>query len=146
MNIVKNSSNITGASAQQSDIPPCNMNGHMYNGTCYCYTGYLGVTCDYKQKKQVVAFCLEFFLGLFGAGFFYMGLNGLAVGQLMTFLSAPIVLCFLACWFKESFKKEYASLIEIVWRLAWLVYWVVGAALIGVNKLNDGNNMPLEKW
>lgn len=147
MNIVKNSSNIRGASALRVGSPPCHMNGKMYNGTCYCDSGYIGATCDYKQKKQVVAFCLEFFIGPFGSGFFYMGLYKLAIGQLMTTLSGPILICFIACLCnKEDNDPGYMQCFELLWKLAWIVYWLTGVILIGQNKLNDGDNKPLEGW
>jgi len=52
--------------------------GHGPNGTriCRCSSGYLSVkgTCNYEQKKQLVAFVLAFFVGVFGADCIYLGL------------------------------------------------------------------------
>jgi len=44
---------------------------------CECDKGYISVTkpCDYFQKSQLVAFLLSFFLGEFGADWFYLA-NG----------------------------------------------------------------------
>src|SRR5438477_10846083 len=55
---------------------------------CVCDDGYAthlpttNVGCNYKRKKQLAAFLLQFFLGEFGAGHWYSGNMDLAGGQL----------------------------------------------------------------
>jgi hypothetical protein len=47
----------------------CN-NGVCTSGICVCNKGYLSqdtLACSYKQKDQLTAFLLSFFLGVFGA-------------------------------------------------------------------------------
>ena len=128
--------------------PPCNANGKFYNNTCYCDSGYIGTTCDYKQKSQTVAFCLEFFLGAFGAGYFYMGLNTLGIAQLLVLLSPVILIACVGACCNKRFDCEHTGYdcLEIVWKLAWSIFWLVSVILIGMNKLNDGNDKALEAW
>ncbi len=128
--------------------PPCNAHGKWYNNTCYCDDGYVGVECDYKQSTQTIAFCLEFFLGPFGAGYFYMGLNGLGIAQLMTTLSPLVLLALTGCLCNNQLNCDssgYACM-DLVWRLTIFVFWLTSIILIGQNKLNDGNDKPLESW
>lgn len=60
-----------------SGLSYCNYNGFCRNdGTCQCFSGYYtqfpDKPCSYSQKKQLTAFLLQFFLGVFGAGHFYI--------------------------------------------------------------------------
>ena len=132
----------------ESEGPPCNAHGQMYNNTCYCDSGYIGVTCDYKQSSQTIAFCLEFFLGPFGIGYFYMGLTALGTAQLLVLLSPLLIVAIIGACCNKKFDCDSSSYMcmEIVWRLAWSVFWLVSVILIGMNKLNDGNDKPLKSW
>lgn len=60
----------------------CN-NGVCISLQCVCSKGYAdrdGVACTYKQKEKVIAFCLSFFIGFFGADWFYLAAgNGVYV-------------------------------------------------------------------
>ena len=52
----------------------CN-NGVCKNSTCVCSLGYVtfgNTTCNYKQKEKLTAFLLSFFVGNFGADWFYL--------------------------------------------------------------------------
>ena len=128
--------------------PPCNAHGQLYNNTCYCDSGYIGEECDYNQKSQTVAFCLEFFLGIFGSGYFYMGLNSLGIAQLLVLLSPVILVAMIGACCNKSFDCDTSGYrcMDILWRLAFFVFWLVSVILIGMNKLNDGNDKPLEAW
>eukprot|EP01084_Bolivina_argentea_P201888 345020_1 len=75
---------------------------------CHCDEGYITtggeyaeIQCDYKQKDQLTAFLLHFFLGQFGAGRFYVGDIGYGVDQLLysvlTFLFGICIPPVLAC-------------------------------------------------
>lgn len=128
--------------------PACNAHGKLYNQTCYCDVGFIGNECDYKQKSQITAFCLEFFLGVFGSGYFYMGLNSLAIAQLLVLVGPIIILAAIGACCNKTLDCDSSaySCIDVVWRLAFSVFWLISVILIGMNKLNDGNDKPLESW
>ena len=131
----------------------CGNNGRCHNNKCQCDSGYYTQTstdpCGYKQKQQVTAFCLQLFLGGFGAGHFYVGEIGLAVGELiLTLISGGIY---------KSIKKEYKNkskppLIECIYYImssaltASFGWWLYNTIQFGENKFNDINGMPLQAW
>lgn len=71
----------------------CNFRGNcMPSGECRCedkYATYNNTTlqCNYKRVNRLLPFLTEFFLGMFGVGYFILGKVGLGVGQLLLFLS-----------------------------------------------------------
>ena len=60
---------------------------------------YNELVCSYKQKRTLVAFLLQLFLGLLGTAQFYLGNIGLGCGQLILFV---------ASWVAFGFE-EYAA-------------------------------------
>lgn len=95
------------------------------NYMCECDEGWINKdnkVCSYKQKLQLIAFLLSFFLGTFGADWFYLSVcnpcdcySCVGVVKLLTVGGAG------------------------VW---WLVDWI----RIIVNTFPDGNNIPLKPW
>lgn len=82
----------------------CSYNGYCIDvNTCKCDDGYTthdstpNISCNYKQKDRLVAFLLQFFLFSVGAGNFYLGNIGLAVGQLFYYVGSFIFLCIVMC-------------------------------------------------
>ena len=80
------------------------------NNTCACSSSYTGSFCEYKRKSKLTAFLLDFFLGSCGAGQFYLGRTGIAVGILVLLLSTcfvvlPITLVLAYCCARRSFMS-----------------------------------------
>lgn len=82
---------------------------------CTCKPGYVPISsenkdsdfqyCKYKQKKQLVAFLLELFIG-FGAGHFYRSAYGFAFKKLGAYLAAVCLICCLPGITKEISRNS----------------------------------------
>lgn len=139
----------------------CDFNGIcLSNGNCKCDSGYItwpqgnSVGCTYKQKQQLIAFLLSFFVGEFtGAGEWYLGNNDIALAQLLVFvLGLPFVIIFacIGCAGGSRSNKTAEGAFgaggcgACVWFLTivglWLFVWI--AILTGY--IVDGNGAPLE--
>jgi hypothetical protein len=144
--------NCTFAPIDCSNNGVCNQDG----SACICNKGYVtrgtGNQCDYAQKKQVIAFLLAFFLAGTGASYFYMGIQTLALANLLAvgwgsviFLS--MFLCCSVCFGgkKTRLTTFFTALIALN-AIAMVVWWLVLTIQTGVNSLNDSNDVPLLGW
>lgn len=113
----------------------------------------LKVFCEYKQKKQVVALLLEFFLAL-GVGHFYCGRTVFGIIKLSVTLFPFCLCCFMLCGSKlfesaQSGAILIASVFECLsccFILAVFVWWIVDIIMFGMNMYKDGNGVPLQSW
>lgn len=117
---------------------------------CICNTGYItfrstdGTQCNYQQASTVAAFLLEFFLGsMSGAGYFYLGKIGLAVGQLVLFL-VSICCCGGGYYYvKGDGSKGYASGGCGLLSLGIFIWWLYAVIVIGLGHVTDKNGAPI---
>jgi hypothetical protein len=58
----------------------CTVNSYCRQGTCLCNSGFITAPnfgfCAYQQKTELEAFLLSFFVGIFGADWFYLFVQG----------------------------------------------------------------------
>jgi len=120
------------------------------NNTCTCVKGFANIPiltenkiCDYKQRKQIVAFLLELCLAC-GIGHFYIGAWWLGMIKLLVIVLIPIFFCSLMIC-SELFAKGYQLLI-ILFSFTGGLYWISDVILFGLNYYRDGNGVPLEHW
>lgn len=142
------------------DVSYCNYNGQcsVDHSRCYCNSGYISTPgsfnntqCNYAQKQQLIAWLLQFFVGVVGAGHFYAGNIGLAVAQLVLCFGGLPLACLLpcilvACDVKEDTSKAFIACIYGLMSCAVGIWWLVDVILFGTNYYKDGNNYPLQSW
>ena len=129
--------------------------------TCKCLNGYAnfvaegqafpGSYCNYEQKKQLVAFLLEMFVGM-GVGHFYSGRVLFGVFKLLILLG-PLVLGVLMCCssiVKSSDTSTCMGLVVMIGSCACIctavVWQLVDLIMFGINSYKDGNGVPLAHW
>jgi len=141
----------------------CNYNGRCNDEKteCVCDKGYItfessdGTQCNYQQKNTLTAFLLEFFLGAeAGAGYFYIGQTGMAVGQLLLFWVGLVPLCLILCCGVVSSEKldsgcvgitfaVFGCLYVVGWFVGILAWWIYALVTIGQGSVHDGNGAPI---
>ena len=125
---------------------------------CICSTGHLTYPqdspfkCNYTQKKQLVAFLLELFLG-FGAGHFYSERMTFAGLKLAAFLFGIYIICLFpisAKCISDRCDSDYLVIAVscfyyccAVGLAFWFIYDLV---MFGMNKYLDGLDLPLLPW
>ncbi len=137
------------------------------DSTCKCADGYINLPstlnstnttdtislCQYKQKHQVTAFLLQFFI-LHGAGHFYTGNLNYAIPQLIICLCPTIIYSFM-CIFGITIRKldgprGFINIIFVLFNcfffLSMVVWWFVDVITFGTNSYNDSNGIPLRSW
>jgi TM2 domain-containing membrane protein YozV len=137
------------------DNSACNYDGTCTkDGSCKCNSGYAthepddNTQCNYKQKKQLTAFLLQIFLGYYGAGHFYIGRIGLAIGELLLsfggcFIGCLLVPCFMA---NAEGATLIAGVINFLTATASFGWWLANTIIFGLNNFKDGNGVPLQSW
>ena len=126
----------------------CNYNGNcMNNHQCKCNDGYITfdseTQCNYKQKNTLTAFLLELFIGMYtGAGYFYLELNYLALGQLFYFWGGILVFCFSSLCISSDFKIIIPILI-FLWGIGIIMWWLYVVILIAKGTIRDNNGAPI---
>ncbi len=144
-------------------IPP---NQCVDNSTCKCAVGtanfpstYTGSYCLYKQKNQLTAFLLQFFI-FNGAGQFYVGNINYAVPQLIICLLSCCLPCISFCLgmglnfkSKDSTSEESRSTLGMILiclncalGCCIFAWWLADAIIFGTNKYLDSNGVPLNSW
>lgn len=140
----------------------CDGNGKCVNNQCRCSDAYATVQgsttqCTYKRKLQLTAFLLHIFLGLFGAGHWYIGNISYAMGQLSLSVIIPIgctiTVCIFMCIFtcNDSSKGLCSAgiaygIIYAVCYFAGIIWWVVDVIRFADNDYLDGNGYGLNPW
>ena len=139
----------------------CNFNGDCYSNICHCSSSYATLLpeepCNYKRKSQVGAFLLAFFLGEFGAGFFYVGNTTYGLLSWMPmFVFIPLCCC--ACCGVVSLSEFkpggcflgciYGLVVFIVICLSFfsLGWWIYQIVVMGTNSMPDSNGIYLTPW
>jgi hypothetical protein len=134
----------------------CDYNGIcITDGTCKCDDGYItwpdnnSVGCNYKQKSQLIAFLLSFFLGgISGAGEWYLNNTTTALVQLLLFWTIPMTcLCgAVTCGVTTNSGEGgigcsgcMAGLQTFAVLGLWLYIWIV----VIMGSYHDGNGAPL---
>ncbi|CAF3496390.1 unnamed protein product [Adineta steineri] len=107
--------------------------------------------CTYKQRSKKTAFCLSFFLGTFGADWFYLSRSSFAyiiVGLLKLLLGCGCCSAWPLTYFgsenqnTEAIKLKFRGVSTFITLLAF-VWWIVDWARILGNKFADGNGEAL---
>lgn len=159
------------------DVTTCDGNGMCYpkpvdGHMCKCSNSYAthecdeGTECCYKRKSQLTAFMLQLFLGLVGAGDFYLeniswGLAsiGLTTGG---FCGACIVPLIVSCCICPVLKKCGCSCAaddedgEGTQSLIYFLYCCCAVAVFGIDlyriiqigrgEVTDGNGVNMASW
>mmetsp|Transcript_45740 Transcript_45740/g.76073 ORF Transcript_45740/g.76073 Transcript_45740/m.76073 type:complete len:171 (+) Transcript_45740:3-515(+) len=106
------------------------------------------VYCNYKQKKQVMAFVLCSSLSFFAAGRFYAGLYLSAVLKLLFNVlfgcCGVCVVAALAGYCGDNMSVVYAY--TCIVHLGILAWFITDMVLFGINALPDENGVSLEPW
>jgi len=139
----------------------CNFHGNYYgdytNGTCLCDSGYLTHNpvdnhdqCGYEQKKQLIAFLLQFFVGLTGAADFYVGRIAEGEAKLILIVGSICVLRCATAAVGLSLKDVSGPwLIGVLCMLAIVscsVWWIADMGMYGMNNYLDGNGVRIQSW
>ena len=111
---------------------------------CECTPDYARPGCTYKRKSQTVAFLLTFFLGLFGAGRFYLGLYASAIPKLLLWLLFGIPCC-PSTSSEEPSQDSIKACVSVV-TLMMFIWWLTDVIIIGVGHISDGNGMDMKTW
>lgn len=132
----------------------CNLNGFCIDNQCRCFTNYVthnsATGCNYHQKDRTTAFLLEFFLGEFGAGWFYLGRNEFAVPVLVLTLV-------LACCFKPILviasnndnavvDRQVSACFAVLSGCAVFGLWLHGMIVTGDGSATDSNGVTVGEW
>jgi hypothetical protein len=131
------------------------------NTVCMCTSGYANFVpagettydfyCTYKQKKQIIAFLLEFFISV-GVGHFYAGRILFGVFKLLV-MFGPIILGILMCCTAMMKDRDSSTCMGLFVMIAsctficgGLIWQLVDVIMFGINSYKDGNGVPLEHW
>jgi len=140
----------------------CDGNGKCVKNQCKCSDAYAtekGSTtqCTYKRKQQLAAFLLHIFLVSFGAGHWYIGNVGYAMGQLSLGVIIPIgcscIVCIFLCIFTCGESEGglagtgiSAGVISAVCYFGLVIWWIVDIVRFAENWYLDGNGYALQPW
>jgi hypothetical protein len=134
-------------------------NGIMNPATllCVCFNDYttydaqVNQFCNYKQKSQMTAFWLSFFLMNFGGARFYIGNIEIAVGQLCYTIGFCFIMCFFAlCLSSFSCSDENINtlfhILKGFWAIGLVIWWLYEIIMFGKNDITDNNGVSLYAW
>lgn len=132
-------------------VEECNYRGTCTTaGYCICDDGYTtypensSTGCNYKQKSRVVAFLLSFFLGAeSGAGEWYLGNTGLAVGQLLLLWGGLLLSCCCTIGFTldGGDKRGLNSCFTFFLTIGVIVWWFYDWISIVNGDIKDSNGV-----
>lgn len=148
-NIICNNSNID-----------CSGNGICQIEECICFPGYISLPnmdakCSYQEKSQTISFCLTLiFLGLFGAGRFYLCNWDWVAIQLSLFSSLILMACISCCgsccyilYNKDNDEEKiencidntsnFVKLFNLLIIIAWVLIWIIDTFKAGYNMIPD---------
>jgi hypothetical protein len=135
--------------------------------TCKCADGFVNLPppkdstitsdpipyCQYKQKSQLTAFLLQFFI-LHGSGHFYVGNLQYAIPQLIICLCPTliyIVMCMMGIKIRKTDgPRTLTNLILVLFTCLFfftmISWWLADVIIFGTNSYNDSNGIPLRAW
>lgn len=116
----------------------------------YPFTGQNNKYCQYKRKRQLVAFLWEICTNL-GVGHYYIHKNMTGAFKTCVML-IPIIL--LVCGklhlikykFSDGTTGIFVCTVIILFFIAAFCWWLVDAIRFGMNKNRDHNYVPLKHW
>ena len=124
-------------------------------GVCECHNGYAtyphteNKKCNYKKKKQWVAFLLEA-IPSFGIGHLYIKNYGLGIGKLIFWIITWSLLILMRYFsIQREWKDEVAlkfGLLSSIFTSVLIIWYITDLVLIGLNRYTDGNNIDLFPW
>ena len=130
-------------------------NGQCVNDTCTCHKGYTSkeddypVSCCYKQKKFVIAICLEIFLS-FGFGHLYRGDKIVAFMKMSVYLILTISLSVLMYGaykrrghYKGFWFNTARSACLLVCSCTYIGWQITDILIYGLNGYKDENGVDL---
>ena len=107
------------------------------------------IKCNYKRKKQSVAFFLETFLS-YGAGHFYAENYQFAVPKLFFWLICYCLFIFLRVVTKSNEENNTTaliiSLLACLFLTGMLAWQIADIIMYGTNFYQDGNGIALLSW
>lgn len=133
----------------QCDEESCKHGVCESSNVCKCKKGWAHIndrplSCNYKLKKQFVAFLLETFL-IFGAGHFYC--NRILYGFIKVAVIAAVILidCILkSCVKSKGIKiQNVATIISYSLYAGIIIFQLFDIVMFGINKHIDGYGLPL---
>lgn len=128
-----------------------------FDSRCVCPYGFTtnpnsseGQECCYEQKKQMLAFFLEFML-FFGAGHFYIGRNVIGISKLVTLILLIIINLAIMpqLIYKRKIKRTcqiFQGIFCVLFALVFLVWQLVDIYFFAKNAYTDENNIELLQW
>jgi hypothetical protein len=137
-----------------ADDSDCNYRGVCTNtNVCQCDDGYTtfpenhSTGCNYKQKSSLTALLLQLFFWMFGAGYFYLGVIDLALGELFLFWGGLIFIGILGCvfvCFKNRNDPHYDVKVSVITNL-FIFLIMIGSFIWGVcSMVAIGNGIQLD--
>ena len=153
-----NSNNITKTVKLLFNLKPwststdCFAQSHCVNSVCQCDKGWYtrddDAPCSYEQKSKLVAFLLSFFLGNFGADWFYLS------AKATPYIVAGLFKLIAGAWCGAVYKswnnndEESGSrynCLSSIWACDGSIWWLVDWIRILSNSFPDGTGVPLSR-
>ena len=148
------------ANTLQCEDPYRDCNGHgfcfddfksdAFRSGCHCFDGFAtfhpriaGTQCNYARKNQSTAFLLSLFLGVFGAGRFYVGRWLTATMKCIGALAISAG-CSAGCY--AMALPEMSAAVVCCYVITVVVWWIVDIILFACNAVSDGNGVQLAPW
>jgi len=109
------------------------------------------IYCNYKRKKQIISFVLEFFL-FFGMGHVYSGNYILGISKFIFF-----ILLIIFKLKKDKNSKEIdieeeennnknANWLHLMILLSAVIWYIIDIVFLALRKFIDGNGVPMLSW
>lgn len=123
-----------------------------YNQICVCYDEYDSYPfdkfemCNYKRKKQIIAFVLELFL-MFGIGHFYLANYKLAIIKLIFFILGYSLFIVLRKMSKKTEENNTFSLLTALFGcficILIIIWQIIDVILLGLGRYTDGKGIEM---
>lgn len=142
---------------QCTNVRDCHQHGQCVDSVCLCsddYATFGECQCCHKRKNQLTAFFLQFFLGPFGAGFFYLGKTKLGLATIACLTGGFGAVCVLACIFsclssteERSFSGNiFITICITCLEIAAIVLWIYGIVVMATGDIQDGDGISMKSW